>query len=346
MLKVVVTGGAGFIASHIVDALLEKGHAVRVVDNFATGRHRNLKHAQELATRGRGTLEILEADIAQAATWEKLGPADALFHFAAQTSVTYSVENPDLDFQTNILPALHLTKWFRREGVKHFLYANTAGALYGEAPVFPTPETTPLRPLAPYGATKGFTESYVSALTCALKTATVWSNDPKAPNYFSWTALRLANIYGPRQYPKGEAGVVPIFIEELVAGRAPTIFGNGENKVRDYTHVSDVCAAFMTAFERSQQGPVDDVFNVATGRAISDGEVFREVLKAVHTRGQHEPTWAKSLAVVSAHHQSVRPGEVMTSSLSADKIQKVMGWQAKIAFAEGIRDTVTTYPLD
>lgn len=343
MKKVIVTGGAGFIGSHIVDALIARGFAVEVLDNLSTGRGSNLDAARKAAQSQGTPFTLTEGSIADPKTWERLGPADALFHFAAQTSVTYSVEKPQIDFETNIVPVLYSIQWMRRHQVKHALYANTAGALYGDALVHPTTEDTAPRPTSPYGATKAFFENYLGSLTRSLKDGGQWSSKVSDPNYFTWASLRLSNIYGPRQYPKGEAGVIPIFAEELRAGRQPIIFGTGSNKTRDYTHVHDVAAAFMVAFEKAQSGAIDDSFNVACQVETPDIEVFKEVLKASQARAAKDSAWKAALKVSEPKFMSVRPGEVMRSALSNAKIKKTLGWSPKISFAQGVRETIESY---
>lgn len=343
MKKVIVTGGAGFIGSHIVDTLIDRGYSVEVIDNLSTGRAINLETARRAAQSKGVSLTVTQGSIADPKLWEQLGPADALFHFAAQTSVTYSVEKPQIDFETNIVPVLFAIQWIRRHQVKHVLYANTAGALYGDAQVHPTPEDTAPRPTSPYGATKAFFENYLGSLTRSLKDGGQWSSRPSDPNYFTWASLRLSNIYGPRQYPKGEAGVVPIFAEELRAGRQPIIFGTGSNKTRDYTHVSDVAAAFMTAFEKAQTGAIDDSFNVACQVETPDLEVFNQVLKAAHKRAQTDASWKPALAISEPKFMKVRPGEVMRSALTNAKIKKTLGWSPKISFADGVHKTIELY---
>jgi UDP-glucose 4-epimerase len=329
----------------VVDALLARGHDVTVVDNFYSGRLENLAPAARAANQHGLTLKIIEADVAAEGTWDALAPHDAVLHFAAQTSVTYSVQRSDFDFQNNVKPVVHLMKWLRRTRARYFLYANSAGALYGEASELPTPEHAPLNPLSPYGATKAFTETYTGALCRALKGSDDWSDDPASERYFSWASLRLGNVFGPRQRTRGEAGVVPIFIEEMAAGRTPVIFGDG-TKLRDYVHVSDVTSGFMRALEVIQRTPIDDVFNLATGVETSDQRVFDEVASAVRARAGAELAFKKALGITRPRYHAVRAGEVIRSSLAVAKIHRVLGWKAETEFAEGVRQTVRAYELN
>jgi len=346
-MKVLVTGGAGFIGSHCVDGLLSEGHDVTVVDDFSTGSETNLIQARATAKVSGRNLQVLKATVADLELWRKLPAHDALLHFAAQTSVTASVAQPEHDFSVNVNCIPAMTQWIVRNGVRFVVYANTAGALYGEALSFPTDERALITPLSPYGATKSFFETYLAALTRSRKAGGDWSNDPALPNYFSWMSLRLANVYGPRQVSKGEAGVIPIFIEKMVKGEMPTIFGDG-NKVRDYIYVGDVARAFLAAFEKIRQVAIDDVFNVSTGVETRDIEVFDAVLDGLHERCRKDPTLEKTkkaLDVREPRFAPVRPGEVKRSSLNNFKIQSYLNWRPERSFAEGVLETVLAYPL-
>ncbi|MBS1984428.1 MAG: GDP-mannose 4,6-dehydratase [Bdellovibrionales bacterium] len=343
-MKVVVTGGAGFIGSHCVDALLKKGCDVTVIDDFSSGSENNLALAKALSGSG-AKLTILRASIADPSVWTRLGAHDAIFHFAAQTSVTASVQDPRKDFDTNVACVPHILGWIRQNKVKNFLYANTAGALYGDAVVFPTDERSVIKPESPYGVTKAFMEMYLGALTRSLKSAGEWSSDVKSSNFFSWVSLRLGNIYGPRQVTKGEAGVVPIFFETLVRGERPTIFGDGK-KTRDYVFVGDVIRAFMAAFDRLQQTAFDEFFNVGTSIETKDIELFDSLLRVMHGLAEKPPYAEKikpSLKVKDPHFASIRPGEIVRSQLNIGKIDAFLAWQPKVSLEEGLRQTVEAY---
>lgn len=345
-MKILVTGGAGFIGSHAVDGLIGHGLDVTVLDDFSSGRESNLAKARDLAKAKGLQLEIIRDSVSNIELWAKLPPHDGLLHFAAQTSVTASVTKPEHDFAVNVNCIPAMLQWVQRSGTRFVVYANTAGALYGEAQAFPTDERSAIAPLSPYGATKSFFETYLGALTRARKASGDWTSDPHLPSYFSWISLRLGNVYGPRQISKGEAGVVPIFIETLVRGEAPTIFGDG-NKVRDYVHVEDVTRAFVGALDKLRQVAIDDVFNVSTGVETRDIEVFDAVLDALQerARGKDGAKAQKCLSVKEPRFQSVRPGEVRRSSLNNFKLQSYLNWRPERTFQEGVRDTVMSYPL-
>ena len=346
-MKVVVTGGAGFIGSHCVDLLIQAGHDVLVIDDFSSGTEANLTDARAAAKKTGRKIEILKDSIDRAGLWEKLEGADAFFHLAAQTSVTASVQAPDADFSTNVNCIPAIVKWMIRGKVRFLVYANTAGALYGEAATLPADERTAILPMSPYGATKSFFETYVGSIVRARKASMTWSNDVLAGDYFSYVSLRLANVYGPRQVPRGEAGVVPIFLETLAQGKAPTIFGDG-TKVRDYVYVRDVARAFLAALDKLQLVALDDVFNVATGIETRDIEVFDTVLDALQGRARKElgaSRCQKSLEIQEPNFAPVRPGEVKRSSLTNYKVQAFLNWKPEVSFVDGVQTTVTEYPL-
>lgn len=330
-MKTLVTGGAGFIGSHLVDALLTDGHDVFVIDNYFSGRDKNLDNARKIAAEKNLKLETFDADISNALIWSKVPPVDAVFHTAAQTSVTVSVKESHRDFSWNVLASKFIIDYMRVNSVKHFLYTNTAGALYGVPKEVPTPEDHPVYPTSPYGATKSFFETYIRALIISLKSEGAYSNKVEDPTYFSWASLRLGNVYGPRQITKGEAGVVPIFIEKLLSNTAPIIFGSGE-ETRDYIHVSDVVSAFMHIFKLQQKQAVDDSFNVGTGVETQTQLVFDLVHNALKDKTQ----------IQNSLHSPLRPGELERSCLNIDKLKK-LGWTPKWSFHDGVLNTVTHY---
>jgi UDP-glucose 4-epimerase len=344
-MKVVVTGGAGFIGSHITDALLSAGHDVTVVDDFSAGRNENLEMAFEISQKNGLKFRVLRASVCEKTTWDSLEPADAIFHFAAQTSVTDSVADPKKDFKINVIGGSFLLDWVRKKGVRTVVYANTAGAMYGRPSHFPTNERSPPAPLSPYGATKAFFEIYLSSICDSFKASGEWSSNPTDKNYFSWASLRLSNVYGPRQITKGEAGVVPIFVETMGRGERPTIFGNG-SKTRDYIHVSDVCSAAMKAFDKIQKVHLDEGFNIATGLETPDSEVFHAVMRALHDMGSDpdspEP-YKNSLKVSEANFADVRPGEVLRSVLDIGKAEAILAWRPRMTWHQGVKETVQKY---
>jgi UDP-glucose 4-epimerase len=261
-----------------------------------------------------------------------------VLHLAAQTSVVKSVKNPEQDFRTNVDPVSYLLKYVQKKKVRCLVYANTAGALYGEALYFPTDERAVVQPTAPYGATKAFFEIYLRAWALSLKQAAELGNDPKQENYFSWASLRLSNVFGPRQSPKGEAGVLPIFIDHLLRGQEPTIFGDG-SKTRDYVYGPDVAQCFVRTLAELDKMPIDDAFNVSSGKETSDMQVFQAVLEAVRTKG--------AVKVSQPKFSPIRPGELKKSLIDNNKIGAYLSWRPQMDFAAGVQATVAAFdPAD
>ncbi len=338
MPSALITGGAGFIGSFVVDALLNAGSNVVVLDNFSAGNDENLAQARTNAKSGGLELSVIKADLSQVATWEQIPACESIFHIAAQTSVTASVADPAFDFTSNVLGIPHFCRYIQRAKTRRFLYANTAGALYGETKIIPTPEDHPIRPLSPYGATKSFTETYFRAWSHSLRAQGSFSATPSDPNYFSWASLRLGNIYGPRQVTKGEAGVVPIFFEKLLSAEPAIIFGDG-SKTRDYVHVEDVAQAFIAAWAKLDQAPLDEAYNVSAGIETRDIEVYQAVYSALKSQAP-ELLGPESREPV---FKAVRAGEILKSRLDVSKIKRELNWVARIAFNDGIQSTVKTY---
>jgi UDP-glucose 4-epimerase len=335
-MQILVTGGAGFIGSHLVDALLQLGHNVLVVDDFSNGNESNLAHAKALAAQQGLTLRTVRASLADPSMWSSLEKCDAVFHAASQTSVVGSVKNPEQDFQANIDPVPFLLKYVRSKKVRYLMMASSGGTVYGDAPYYPTDERALIKPLSPHGVTKAFFELYLSAWTSSLKAQKELSDDLKQENYFSWASLRLGNTYGPRQSPSGEGSVVPCFIEDLVNARVPVIYGDG-SKSRDYIYVGDVVSAFMRAFEEIQKLALDDVFNIATGRETKDIEVFNEVIAALRTQ------FPNHKFDVKPRLEAKRPGEVTRSLLDINKAASQISWEPQVSFKEGVKLTVEAY---
>ncbi len=307
-MRVLVTGGAGFIGSHIVESLLEEGLEVAVLDNLSTGRRENLPKGvplYEVDLRDREGVERVFRDFRPT----------HVSHQAAQASVKVSVEKPLLDFEANLLGGLHLLEAARRHGVEKFLFASTGGAIYGEVPEGErAQETWPPRPKSPYGASKAAFEHYLAAY---------------GQNYgLPWVALRYGNVYGPRQDPQGEAGVVAIFIGRLLKGQPVTLYARrragDEGCVRDYVYVGDVVRAHNLAL-RSLEG----VYNVGTGEGRTTLEVLRAVEGALGLRAEVEPA-------------PPRPGDLERSVLSPDKLM-AHGFRPEVGFEEGVRLTVEAF---
>jgi UDP-glucose 4-epimerase len=302
-MKVLVTGGAGFIGSHITDALLQAGHGVVVLDNLSSGKRENVPSAAELVV---GDIRSPEA-----ADLIKGGRFDAVVHQAAQIDVRRSVADPRFDAEVNLLGMLNLLEAATASGVKRFLFASSGGAAYGEQDVFPAPETHPTRPVSPYGASKAAGELYLGYYGVEKK--------------LSFCALRYANVYGPRQDPHGEAGVVAIFTGRCLTGKPCTIFGDG-GQTRDYVYVGDVARANLAALGSSHVGAV----NVGTGRETSVTDLHRAIA---------EVTGAK----LPATFEAARPGEQRRSCIDPSLAGRVLGWKPEVTLAEGLARTAAFF---
>ena len=314
-MRTLVTGGAGFIGSNLVDALLERGDEVAVFDDLSTGRRENLTGAIA------GGAELIEADLADA---EAVGKAvsgarpDAIFHLGAQMDVRRSVADPGFDARVNVVGTANLLEAMRREVPEAALvFTSTGGAIYGEGEGrdLPFGEDAAIEPEAPYGQSKLAGEGYVGFFRRVHGLAT--------------TSLRLGNVFGPRQDPLGEAGVVAIFCGRLRDGRRPTIFGDGE-QTRDFIYVGDVVAALMTAVERlrADVGSVAAVYNVGTGRETSVLELAA-ALARIGDRGDFEPEMAPA-----------REGEIQRCSIDPGKAGADLKWHAETGVDEGLRMTL------
>jgi UDP-glucose 4-epimerase len=299
-LKVLVTGGAGFIGSNLADRLVEEGHQVVVLDDLSSG-----KRDQVPASANLYRMELDNRWLDRVVEREK---PDAVCHLAAQISVRRSVEDPLFDARVNILGSIGLIEACRAHGVRRFVFTSTGGAIYGDVDQVPTPETCRAAPISPYGTSKLCVEQYLYCF--------------REIHSFSSAALRLSNVYGPRQDPHGEAGVVAIFSRALLEGRTPTINGDGE-QTRDYVYVGDVVDAFMRALGSEVQGN----FNVGTGTETSVNELYREVARAVGSGA-------------AAEHGPPRPGEQRRSSVDNTRIRTELGWEPKVQLTEGIGLTV------
>ncbi|HZV48320.1 MAG TPA: NAD-dependent epimerase/dehydratase family protein [Candidatus Dormibacteraeota bacterium] len=301
-MRVLLTGGAGFIGSHIADALVERGDEVIVVDDLSTGCRENLNPGVRF--------HCLDVRSPQAARLvEELGP-DVICHHAAQVSVSRSVREPVFDAEVNLLAGLNLLEAARRAGAR-FVFASTGGALYGDAAVLPTPEDYPARPVSPYGVSKLAFEHYLHCYG--------------AQHGVSYVALRYANVYGPRQSPHGEAGVVAIFCQRLLAGERPVIHGDGR-QTRDYVHVSDIVRANLAAIDAGLTGH----FNVGTGRQVDVNHLFRLIAERIGTE-------------VEAVHGPPRPGDQRTSALDASLIAERLGWRPRVGLEQGLEETAAWF---
>jgi len=303
-LKILVTGGAGFIASHVADRLIADGHEVVIIDNLATGNRENVNPRATFyetdVTDKKGLAEIFAKE-----------KPDIVDHHAAQIDVRRSVREPAFDASVNILGSINIIDNCVRHGVKKMIYISSGGAIYGEPEYIPVDEKHPVIPMCQYGISKHTVEHYLE-LAHALDGLT-------------YTVLRYANVYGPRQDPRGEAGVVGIFSENILNGLDCVIFGDG-SKTRDYVYVDDVVEANVIAMEKGD----NEAFNIGHGVETTDFEVFDAVRKALN-------------ADVEPKYEDKRKGEIDRICLSADKAKAVLGWEPKVGFEEGVEHAAAFY---
>ncbi len=299
-MKILVTGGAGFIGSHVVDGFIGAGHAVVIVDNLATG-NRAWVHPRARFY----PVDLRSARLGDVFAAER---PEVVAHLAAQAAVGRSVTDPVFDASVNVLGGLNLLECCRRFGVQRIIYSSSGGAGYGDTDVLPTPEDHPTFPMSPYGITKVTMEHYVSAWGSIFG--------------ISGVSLRYANVYGPRQNPQGEAGVVAIFCHRLLTGQTPVINGDGE-QTRDYVYVEDVAAANLRALERPE---VTGAVNVGTGVETSVNAVYKGLLTASSLR-------------VAPQHGPPRPGEQRRSCLSPALAKRVLDWAPTVGLADGLKRT-------
>jgi UDP-glucose 4-epimerase len=300
-----VTGGAGFIGSHIVDRLILEGDEVVIVDNLSTGKERNINKGAKFYK-----LDILHSKLEKIIKKEK---PDVISHHAAQMDVRRSVEDPLFDAQVNILGFIHLLEYAVKYGTRHVVFASSGGAVYGEQTQFPAPETHLTAPVSPYGISKLAGEKYLYYY--------------KQNSGLDYTALRYANVYGPRQDPFGEAGVVAIFTQKMLRNEQAVINGNGM-QTRDYVFVEDVVEANMMAI-RSK--PVQtDTFNVGTGVETSVNQLYK-ILQSLTDSPLKEI------------HGPVKRGEQIRSVLDYSRIHKMMDWEPKISLKAGLEKTVNYF---
>jgi UDP-glucose 4-epimerase len=302
--RAVVTGGAGFIGSHVCDRFLEQGYEVVAVDDLSTGSRENVPSRARLEV-----LDIVDGE-ALAACLRDFRPT-VVAHLAAQSSVTVSVKRPERDLDVNVRGTFNVLQAASEVGAPT-VFASTGGALYGSGAPIPTPEGIAVpEPLAPYGASKLAGEAYIAT----------WGRLHEIPN----VVLRLGNVYGPRQTPYGEAGVVAIFSDHLIRGKAPTVYGDGL-QTRDYVHVADVSRAFLLAGESGQAG----TFNVGTGQETNVLQLLG-VLQ-LHAGTQLEPVF-----------EPLRRGELTRSCLDSTRLRTLLGWLPEVELDSGLRDSFRSY---
>lgn len=342
-MKALVTGGAGFVGSHCVDALVEKGFNITILDDFSTGDMGNLAAAQKAAAAKKLSFDILKGSVADAALLANLPRHDLVLHLAAQDSFDASLRDPAFDFEVNAMPAKTLLSWVRRVKPRKFIYFHTANAIYGDPLSFPTDERDFVSPVSPYGATKAFFEVYLAGLSKALKASGEWSAVAADPRYFSWVSFRLSSVYGPRQ--KFDGGVVPAFFESIRKGQRPTIFGDG-TKGRDYVHVADVVRALTSAIDRMELTAFDEAFNIGTGIETKDIEIFDMILGALQEFAR-EPAYSDKLQgsfkIGDPQFAPGRPGEVQRCVLNINKVDAFLAWLPQVDLKAGLRETMRAY---
>ncbi len=302
-MKVLVTGGAGFIGSHVVDRLVEEGHNVVVVDNLSSGKRKNINRAASLYK-----LDIQSGRLERVFRNER---PNVVLHLAAQISVRRSVEDPVFDAQVNVLGTMNVLQQAVRHGTRKVVFSSSGGAIYGEQETYPAPESHTTNPLSPYGISKLCSEHYLSYFQRISGIQVV--------------SLRYANVYGPRQDPEGEAGVVAIFIQKMLNNEQPIINGNGR-QTRDFIFVDDVAEANLAAMGQDSHG----VYNVGTGAETSVNELFRMLA---------EITGSTCKEV----HGPAKPGEQMRSVIDPAKIRQELSWDPKVELADGLKKTVAFF---
>lgn len=309
-MRIVVTGGAGFIASHLVDACIEAGHSVVVIDDLSSGRVENLNPRAAFYQ-----LDIRSPEVAQVF---EIHQPDVVSHHAAQMDVRRSVKDPRHDADVNILGTLNILEQARRYGVGGCIFASTGGAVYGEHDGLPTPEECRSRPVSPYGVGKLAAEHYLRFYeeTFGIR----------------GLALRYANVYGPRQSPHGEAGVVAIFCQAILEGRPLVVNGDGE-QTRDYIHIKDIVAANLLALDHLFTSPLrfeNRIFNIGSGVETSVNLLVEKLANASGRRPEHR-------------HGPPRAGEQRRSALDFKRARDVLGWKPEVPLDEGLSWTFSWF---
>ncbi|BCA54722.1 putative UDP-glucose 4-epimerase [Nitrospira sp. KM1] len=300
-MKVLVTGGAGFIGSHVVDRLVQEGHAVVIIDNLSTGKRRNINRAARFYKS-----DIQSWRVERVFRNER---PNIVMHLAAQMDVRKSVEDPMFDAQVNILGTLNIMQQAVKHGARKVVFSSSGGAIYGDQDLYPAPETHPTKPLSPYGLSKLCGEQYLSYF--------------QRVGGLQVVNLRYANVYGPRQDPEGEAGVVAIFIQKLLNNEQAVINGNGR-QTRDFIFVEDVVEANL-AVMGSQDS--EGTYNVGTGMETSVNDLFRILV-------QHTGSTCKEV------HGPAKKGEQARSVIDSGKLRHEMAWEPRMSLTDGLKRTV------
>jgi len=299
-MNVLVTGGAGFIGSHVVETLIAAKHEVTIVDDFSSGKRANVHPKAQLQK-----MDVRDPNIS---TFFQKHRFDVVFHLAAQIDVRKSMNDPFFDASVNILGTLRLLECCRTYHVKKFIFTSSGGVMYGECPTRPASEEDPSLPISPYGFSKATAERYVRFY------GEVYG--------LSYNILRYANVYGPRQDPHGEAGVVAIFSGKVIAKETATIYGTGKQE-RDYVYVQDVADANLAALE----GPANRLYNIGTGVATSVNDLYQRLAKL-------------GKLTKPASSARARAGELDRSVLDITRAQKELHWTPKVSLDEGLKQTL------
>ena len=306
-MNILVTGGAGFIGSNLVDTLIDKGHSVVIVDNLSTGTRKNLNPKAKFYLadiRDEGIIKEIFS----------IEKPDIIDHHAAQIDVRKSLEVPGFDAEVNIIGSINLIKEAIEYNVKKFIYVSTGGAIYGEPEKLPVKEDTPINPVCQYGISKHTVEHYLYLYGLHYG--------------LNYTVLRYPNVYGPRQNPKGEAGVNAIFINQMLARKTTIIFGDGE-QLRDYVYVGDIVDANIAALEKGNSS----IYNIASGKGVSVNQIFFELKDILNF-------------IDDPIYKPARTGEIYKIYLDPSKANDELGWKAKTSFRDGLEKTVEWQRMD
>ncbi len=295
---ILVTGGAGFVGSHLVDRLIKEGYDVVVLDNLSTGSRENVNPKAKFVR-----VDIRSEDLDKLINYNDI---EIVFHLAAQINVRRSVENPTYDGDINILGTINILELMRKYDINKIIFASSGGAVYGEPIYLPVDERHPIKPLSPYGLSKYVGEEYIKLYNRLYG--------------IEYSILRYANVYGERQNPKGEAGVISIFVNKMLKGERPTIYGDG-NQTRDFVYVGDVVDANILAMTWK-----NEIVNIGTGKETSVNEIFNVIRSILGFK--KDPIYT-----------SPRPGEVRRIYLDISKARS-LGWEPKVDLHEGIRRVV------
>ncbi|HOP86172.1 MAG TPA: NAD-dependent epimerase/dehydratase family protein [Syntrophorhabdaceae bacterium] len=314
-MKVLVTGGCGFIGSNVVDAYVDEGYDVAVVDNLSTGKKENINPKAQLYV-----CDICKEEVEEVFIKER---PDIVNHHAAQISVPFSVQDPLFDAEINIKGIIRLLMLAIKYKVKKFIFSSTGGAIYGEADIVPTKEDYVPEPASPYAISKLSSEKYIKFFFNQYG--------------LDYTILRYSNVYGPRQIPHGEAGVVAIFTEKLINGIHPTLnhFPDApQGMIRDYCYVKDVAHANIIATKNKKTG----IFNIGTGKGTTTIVLYKEIVRILREKGVFIPQ-----AFDEPIRAMARPGDIKVSTLNVEKAEKELAWIATYDIRKGLSETIDWY---